>query len=101
METTREELLQAGDAEVDSTTDYSPDRLSQFPSYLKVVILPLVNYGYHLLPVFKRKLWFWQMHNPSQISIGSSSLSQQWSILSGNVQKVWYIYTYKTGSDVP
>lgn len=83
METTREELLQASYAEVDSTTDYSPD------------------YGYHLLPVFKRKLRFWQMHNPSQTSIASSSLSQQWSILSGNVQNVWYIYTYKTGSDVP
>ena len=58
METTREELLQAGYAEVDSTTDYSPDRLSQFPSYLKVVIQPLVNYGYHLLPVFKRNFGF-------------------------------------------
>ena len=64
METTREELLQAGYAEVDSTTDYSPDRLSQFPSYLKVVIQPLVNYGYHLLPVFKRKLRLHRLFQP-------------------------------------
>ena len=43
-----------------SLVTYSPDSFSQFPSYLKVVLLPKVKTRGRLLLLFEKKLHIWQ-----------------------------------------
>ena len=58
---------------------HSPNRFSQFLSYLKVVLLSYVKTGGHLLPSFEKKLRVWQPlgKSHSQSSTTPSTLASQ------------------------
>ena len=43
-----------------SPDTHSPDNISRFTSYLKLLLLPEVKYGERFLPVGEKKLRVWQ-----------------------------------------